>query len=341
VIDGGETGRVVVSLANHGAKALAGATVTLTSTTPGVTVTTAPFTLDLPAYEATTLAIDIALDPTIATPLAGAFEIAIAGGDTCEAPLVVKATARLNVDDVPKSSATDTFDTEAQVWEPTFFAIWQHQRSSALDGFWHGFGLPQIADGSIESPVLEAGAEPVTMTFTHRYQFESSGTVHFDGGVIEFSLDDGDTWIDMLSIVPTIAYGATAIGSQGNPLEGQRAFVGTSPGHPATETMTLDLGTEFANRTFRVRFRIGTDPTGASTGWDIDGVTFTGLVNTPFPAQVTDAGQCSDGPPGDGGEMPPRDDGGCCDAGPLRPTNVFLAVGVLAFLVRRRRNSLT
>ena len=282
VIDAGETGRIVVAVANRGAKPLVGAAVTLVSTTPGVRIMSPTTTLDLGPYESTTLAIDIALDDTATGPLEGTFELAIVGADTCEATTLA-VSARFDVDDVPLRSATDGFDTSSSIWRSTFFAIWTHERETALDGYWHGVGLPQISTAAFESPPLKAGAGPVTITFEHRYQFESDGTTHFDGGVIEFSVDDGETWIDMLSLVPTIGYGETPIESSTNPIAGQRAFVRTSAGHPAMETVTLDLGTQLANLDFRIRFRIATDNTGASTGWDVDNVAFTGIVGDAVP----------------------------------------------------------
>ena len=44
-----------------------------------------------------------------------------------------------------------------------------------------------------------------------------------------------------------------------NPLQGRRAFVGTSAGYPAFNTATVNLGTAYAGQTVQIRFRIGTD----------------------------------------------------------------------------------
>ncbi|HEX5061381.1 MAG TPA: hypothetical protein VFV99_18565, partial [Kofleriaceae bacterium] len=71
-------------------------------------------------------------------------------------------------------------------------------------------------------------------------------------------------------------------------------------------------------------------------GWTIDDVSFSGIVGTPFPAQVADDGVCE--PPGDGSDDPIMSGGGgCCDAGPLRGSSLVLALSVLGLVLRRRR----
>src|SRR5262249_10777174 len=51
-------------------------------------------------------------------------------------------------------------------------------------------------------------------------------------------------------------------------------------------------------QTFRIRFRLGTDTKGGAPGWEIDNVAFTGIVGTPFPTLVADAGHCLGAPSG-------------------------------------------
>jgi MYXO-CTERM domain-containing protein len=74
---------------------------------------------------------------------------------------------------------------------------------------------------------------------------------------------------------------------------------------------------------------------------------FEGITNTPFPTQVEDRTMCEAGPGpmpmpdaggGGGGDDDPSDEQpGCCDAGPIRTSNLALALGVLGLLVLRRR----
>ncbi|MEO8699802.1 MAG: M36 family metallopeptidase [Kofleriaceae bacterium] len=354
VLDGGETARITLPIANTGNAALTNATVTVTSTTPGITVVSAPVVIaSLAAYASTEITVDVALDDTATTPLDGSFSIAIAAIGACNDPVTVEVPLRLNVDDVPAMSATDTFDTVTTVWTAPD-AGWEPQRKTALDGIWHGTDAGQVSDVTLVSPALTAEQTiPVTITFSQAYSFELGGAIAFDGGVIEFSTDAGVTWTD-ISTLTTIGYGTTPIdgtpgGPGSNPLAGRLAFIGQNTAFPDFETVTLDLGTQLAGMTFAIRFRIGTDAGVGAPGWNINDLAFTGIVGTPFPVQVADTGTCMVTPMPDAGPgpvgpdsgvdpmNPGDDDGGCCDAGPLRGGNVAVALFVGLVLVLRRR----
>ncbi len=60
---------------------------------------------------------------------------------------------------------------------------------------------------------------------------------------------------------------------------------------------TIDFGTTLANKTIKLRFRIGTDEVQAAGGWYIDDIAFTGLSNKPFSAQLPEDGMCENLPP--------------------------------------------
>jgi hypothetical protein len=60
-----------------------------------------------------------------------------------------------------------------------------------------------------------------------------------------------------------------------------------------SRAVTLNLGTALAGKTFRLRFRVGTDAVHGAGGWEVDNVAFTGLVGTPFPTLVPDPGHCA------------------------------------------------
>jgi len=354
ILDGGETARIALQVTNQGHAALTNAMATVTSTTPGITVVSPPLTIaSLAQYASTEILIDVALDETASTPLAGDFQLTISAAGACNDPVTTPIAVRLNVDDVPQQSANDSFDTAASVWIPSSVApsVWSQGRETALDGLWLGADIGSVSDTSLVSPALTADATaPLVVTFTHRYSFEFSGGVAFDGAVIEYSTDGGTSWQDVQALVPTIGYSTTPIDeTSGNPLATRSAFTGDSTGYPATELVTLDFGTQLAGMTFQLRFRIGTDGGVGAPGWELDDVTFQGIVGTPFPAQVTDTGSCDVAPPDagtDAGTEPTPDGGdpaltggggGCCDAGPLGPSNAAVAFGVLAMLLRRRR----
>jgi hypothetical protein len=196
---------------------------------------------------------------------------------------------------------------------------------------WHGADRGAPTDASVVSPALHADpAAPVTITIRHAYSFESSGGTSWDGGVVELSTD-GTTWNDVTTYVATSPYTGTLTTMSGNPLGGRAAFAGANAAYPAPATLTLDLGTKLAGKTFQLRFRIATDQASGDAGWTIHSVAVTGLVGTPFPSQVADTGTCTPGG-GDAGTTPATDGGGCCQGGPGPAGPGLLALGVLGVL---------
>jgi hypothetical protein len=49
----------------------------------------------------------------------------------------------------------------------------------------------------------------------------------------------------------------------------------------------------FTGLSVLLRFRIGTDPVGAATGWLIDDVAVSGITNMPFPSLVVEPSTCT------------------------------------------------
>jgi hypothetical protein len=300
VLDGGETARITVPLANAGPADLAGVAVTLSSTTPGIHVTTPTATVGAVArYGSASVTFDVTLDDTATTALSGDFNLALATSNGCATLQNVPFSVRLNTDDVQSASATDTFDAAASVWTPAGnTGVWSHNRRSALDGFWFAADAGAPSDASLVSPPVTAGAGPVTIAFTHKFSFEFSGTSAFDGGVVEYSTDNGATFQD-ISALANPGYNTTLVGTPGttgNPLAGRPAYGHTNAAFPAVETVTLSLGTALSGQTFRLRFRAGSDTNTGAPGWEIDNLVFTGIVGTPFPSQVTDTGTCNTTP---------------------------------------------
>jgi fungalysin metallopeptidase (M36)/PA domain-containing protein len=348
VLDGGETASVTFPISNPGPVALTDVQVTLTSTTTGVTVTSAPVTIaSLAPYGSSDVTMEVKLDDTVSEPIAGDFTITIAAAGACEPTVTVPLALRLNVDDKLEAATTDTFDTVATVWTAATDGVqsFKQVRETALDGAWHGDDQGVKSDTSLTSPMLTADATtPVTVTYTHKFAFEADATNKFDGGVVEIAVDGG-AFQDVTALGANPGYNGTLATTSGNPLGGRMAYTATNASTPNTDNVTLDFGTQLAGKTFQLRFRIATDAGAGAPGWDIDDVAFTGIIGSPFPAQVTDTGSCTnpmppDGNPGtpDGGtEPPPPEDNGCCDAGPLRTSNALLVGVVLGLVLRRRR----
>jgi len=114
------------------------------------------------------------------------------------------------------------------------------------------------------SNVILPLSENVFMQFNHAYDFEYS----YDGGVLEYSTNNGTTWLDAGNFIVVNSYNGSISALYDNPLGGRKAFVGTSHGYLSTK---LDLSS-LAGQSVRFRFRIGTDELGDSWGWFIDDV---------------------------------------------------------------------
>jgi hypothetical protein len=223
------------------------------------------------------------------------------------------------------NSASDDMLSPVSAWgtEGSAKGEWTHVvNTGPLNGLWHGPDLGEISDASLVSPPLQAGSDPVSFSFRHRFSFENDPGDRYDGGVIEVSTDGGTTWDDITTVATGSVGYVGAIATSGNPLSGRQAYARTSGGYPGFVTQNVDLGTALAGQTFRIRFRAGSDEAVGAPGWDIDELSFTGVTNTPFDTLVADAGCAAPAttPPGTGGgtggQTPPTGDGST----PTQPT---------------------
>jgi hypothetical protein len=331
-LDVGETATITVPVVNVGADALAGVTVTAATTTPGLTLLATSADLGAMAPDARgTATFQVRLDAATG-PAAATVDVTIAASGGCVTTRQVVLPVRLAADDVAAASATDAFDTLTSPWTKDGLdadRAWNLEGATALDRHWRGADLGTLTDTALISPPLKAGGGAVTVAFDHSYQFEFSSGTYFDGGVIEVSTDDGATWRDA-STLTTVPYDGVLTGDSGNPLADRMAFGEANPSYPGRDRLVLDFGTQLANQTFRLRFRIGTDQAVSGEGWIIDNLVVTGLTNTPFPTVAGDADACDPSPPGE-------DDGGCCSTGGGPGASVLGGLGVAALLGRRRR----
>ena len=107
------------------------------------------------------------------------------------------------------------------------------------------------------------------MSFDHAFEFEHSSTAFYDGGVLEYSTNNGASWIDAGSLIDAgQAYNGALSTSFSNPLGGRTAFARSSFGYTATRLNLASL----AGQSVRFRFRVGTDVNTASLGWAVDNV---------------------------------------------------------------------
>ena len=310
VLDNGETGTLFLTFANQGPNNLERIELTVTSTNPHVTF---PFghTVKFPPLHKngdSMGSIRVALNGASGLEAAD-FQISIVAPEL-ELPsgLNVTATHRVNYDDVPGSSATETAESVNHGWTiagnaPAFpnIATWQRRALSSTQHVWFGPDNNGQADGrkaslpdeqSLVSPVLQVGAGPLTIAFEHRFAFEFNVQGAWDGGVVEISTDDGGTWAPIGS-TPSFYNGRTNPVTSAPIGANRPAFINRNTAWPGFTTASLNLGTTYANQQVRIRFRIGADEATGFPGWDIDNIAIGGLANTPFASLVGQTNICT------------------------------------------------
>lgn len=120
----------------------------------------------------------------------------------------------------------------------------------------------------LASPVVLEGETP-GMTFFHEYATETN----VDGGVIEVSIDGGDSWEDVgAENIIENGYDNELESGTGNPLAGRPAFTGSSPGFTRT---VVDLS-DYSGETVLIRFRFATNDNTDAEGWFIDDIVIFG-----------------------------------------------------------------
>jgi bacillolysin len=110
--------------------------------------------------------------------------------------------------------------------------------------------------------------------FSQAYGFESGFNffdltfADYDGGVLEYSINNGSSWVDAGSLIDFNGYHGTIFTGAGNPLSGRSAFVGSSHGYISTRLNLASLAGQ--NVTFR--WRMGLDEAVSDWGWWVDNV---------------------------------------------------------------------
>jgi hypothetical protein len=302
ILDSGEIGTLRVTFRNIGNAPSGAATATVSAGPAGVgfpdgaTIALPP----LPIFGAAEGSVRVSLDGlTAITPLDFSVQVADTGAGL-PAPKAFAFSS--NADELPNRSFTDTAESTNVVWsvDATDSAVsddarWKRSAVSVSEHEYHCSGSALAAIVDFQSPPLSvATGEPFVLSFKHRYSFENAAGVNYDGGVIEISTDDGATWTDVGAELA--GYGELFLDA-GNPLGGRAAFVADSPGYPGFTTIALDFGSQYAGQTVRVRFRLSSDSGTASSGWDIDDISVSGVAQPPFDMVVPQSSTCSALPP--------------------------------------------
>lgn len=203
----------------------------------------------------------------------------------------------VNYDLAQNASSEDPMDDPSPGWTTTgdtkldMMAPWRHVRDGS-SGMWSIIDSASASDQSLVTPPLTVSSTtPLGFTLRHRYSFEADSFSFYDGGVIEISTDDGMTWSDVGTMLTANGYSGT-LWSLNAPLKSRKAFAGKSGGYPDYVTTTGNLGTTYAGKTVRLRFRVGTDPDVGGPGWDLDSLSISGITNQPFSARRNNSASC-------------------------------------------------
>jgi Zn-dependent metalloprotease len=142
--------------------------------------------------------------------------------------------------------------------------------------FLYGDDYPQdvFPDHASDTFVAMASDESLPgaafLRFSHAFGFEDP---NWDGGVLEYSINSGGSWVDAGSLfVDGRGYVGTMFNSSGylggNPLGGRSGFIGDSHGYVSSRYNLSSL----AGKDVRFRWRMGTDWVGFDWGWWLDDV---------------------------------------------------------------------
>jgi len=136
---------------------------------------------------------------------------------------------------------------------------------------WQADDLAEVSDQRLVSPTitLPFGAKTPTLQYFARRGLEAGGPGCFDAGLLEYSSDGGQNWIQVDSArLLTNPYTGDVSTDFENPLGGSRAWCGTRDW-----TLTVvDLG-GLQGLDLQFRYRLGSDSSIGDEGWWIDDVT--------------------------------------------------------------------
>lgn len=291
-----ETGHLTLTFSNPSAFAVAGGTATVTSDNPHLTfpggnqMSLGP----VPAHGTVSGSVQVKVEGATGIETAN---LTISYGDSAQ--VIIKSPIAINYDDVENGTGS-TVNWESQfhgftVSSATSAApgdnfVWERRELSPVRHTMAVTDANGIQDTSLVSPVLKVGTGNFSISFNHRFNFEST----WDGGILEISTDNGTSWNQITSGFTIGGYNGALVpaGSNTNPIAGKSAWTSTNVGWPAYTGVTVDLGTAYANQDVRIRFRAGADDITGRQGWEISDIAFVGLTNMPFGAYVAHNEAC-------------------------------------------------
>jgi hypothetical protein len=140
-----------------------------------------------------------------------------------------------------------------------------------------------VSDKRLDSLTIPLPGAQGLLTFRHNFNLEASDVdpnLGFDGGVLEISFDNGNTFQDILDAGGSFVvggYNRTISTDRGSPIAGRRAWSGNSGGFITTQVVVIING--FSGT--KLRWRMASDMSGSNEGWRVDTVNFSGCAPVP------------------------------------------------------------
>lgn len=284
--DPGETVSLRLNLKDVAPSALQGATGVLSTSTLGVTITTATAEFGNIASGASgenTTPFVFTISPSVVcgTALQLVLELNVQG-------VISKIPLTINVGKAqPAEFFSDTIEQGEAKWthasavkkkknriDPWMIST---KRFHSSGQSWFAADLGQASDAHLDSVpvVLPADGRNLRLTFYHTFEFEGA----FDGGVLEISA--GGDFEDLGTKILQGGYNGSIFKTTSNPLAEKPAWIAGQLG--VFQQVVVDLSS-YAGKTVIIRFRIGSDASFNAPGWFIDDIVINGDKVTCTPA---------------------------------------------------------
>lgn len=169
-----------------------------------------------------------------------------------------------------ESGTLSTFTSVAPTCNPGGCG-WASVTAAAHGGARSAF-VPDLSDITDQQLTLTtaisipANAAAPTLTFWHRFDLEDQ----FDGGVLETSINNGSSWQDAGANIIAGGYNGMIGSDVMSPIAGRMAWTGNPNGTDFVQ-VTVNL-LPYSGQSLRIRFRMASDNSAASTGWWVDDV---------------------------------------------------------------------
>lgn len=294
VADPGENISLRINLKDISPIALNGASGVLSTSTAGVTVTTATANFANIAgngtgENTTPFVVGVGSSVACGATLQFTLDVNVSGAGVSHIPFSIKVgnfqPVELFSDDVEfgeiKWSHASGITNKKKRKKGLAIDTWTVSTKRVHSGSKAWFSsLPNIvSDAHLDSVAitLPTDVKNIQLVFYHTYEFEAGG---FDGGVVEISIAGAD-FEDLGTKILQGRYTGRIFDLAENPLANRSAWVDGSLG--AFQQVVVDLSS-YAGKSVVIRFRIGTDISGKGAGWFIDDLSLRGDRVTCAPA---------------------------------------------------------